>query len=325
MALIVYYLHPPAQEYLNYLSPKLLAEIRLSAEDSPNVPDDTQILIAGRPQREQLQDCLKLKKLIIPWAGIPPETRQLMLDFPDIDVHNLHHNAAPVAEMVLALLLAAAKFIVPLDQSLRSNDWRPRYRPSPALLLKGKTALILGYGAIGRQVAGHCRQLGMRILAIKRRLDAELESVDEIHPPAALHHLLPQTHALLICLPHTPETDGLIGKDELNLLPAEAVLVNVGRGSIVVEEALYQALRDGGLYAAGLDVWYNYPADERSRADTAPANFPFHELDNVVMSPHRAGATKESNYLRMDSLASMLNKAAQGEQLPNRVDVEVGY
>lgn len=325
MTLTVHYLHPPAQEFLTYLKPKLSPEIRFSADDSPNVPGDTRILIAGRPQRGQLQDCQKLRKLIIPWAGIPPETRQLMLDFPDIEVHNLHHNAAPVAEMVLALLLAAAKFIVPLDRSLRSNDWRPRYRPSPALLLKGKTALILGYGAIGRQVAGHCRQLGMRVLAIKRRLAAELESVDKIHPPAALHQLLPQSHALLICLPHTPETDGLIGKDELDLLPEEAVLVNVGRGSIVVEEALYQALRDGGLYAAGLDVWYNYPADERSRADTAPANYPFHELDNVVMSPHRAGSTKESNYLCMDSLAIMLNKAAYGEPLSNRVDVEVGY
>ena len=325
MTLNVHYFHPPAQEVLAYLNPKLLPEIRFSADANPTVPGDTQILIAGRPKREQLQDCPKIIKLIIPWAGIPAETRQLMLDYPDIDVHNLHHNAAQVAELVLALLLASAKFIIPLDRSLRSNDWRPRYRPSPALLLKGKTALILGYGAIGRQVADHCRQLGMRVLAIKRRLTAETEFVDEIHPPAALHLLLPQTNALIICLPHTPETDGLIGKDELNLLPNEAVLVNVGRGPIVAEAALYQALRDGRLYAAGLDVWYNYPADEESRADTAPANYPFHELDNVVMSPHRAGATKESNYLRMDSLASMLNKAARGEPVPNRVDVEVGY
>lgn len=325
MALNVYYLHPPAQEFLSYLEAKLSPEIKFTAGKGPIVPVDSQILIAGRPKREQLQDHPKLERLIIPWSGIPPETRQLMLDFPDISVHNLHHNAGPVAEMVLALLLAAAKFIVPMDRSLRANDWRPRYQPTPALLLKGKTALILGYGAIGRRVARLCRQLGMRVLAIKRRPTAEDGLADEIHPPADLHQLLPQTDALLICLPHTTETDGLIGQEELDLLPDKAVLVNVGRGSIVVEGALYQALRDGRLYAAGLDVWYNYPADEESRADTAPANYPFHKLDNVVMSPHRAGSTTESNFLRMDSLACQLNKAARGEPLPNRVDVEVGY
>ena len=325
MTLIVHYHHPLEQEFLDFLGSKLLPEIRFSAGDEPTIPGDTQILIAGRPQREQIQSCPKLEKLIIPWAGIPSATRQLMLDFPDIDVHNLHDNAAPVAELVLALLLAAAKFIVPLDRSLRSNDWRPRYRPSPALLLQGKTALILGYGAIGRRVAGHCRQLEMQVRAIKRRPNDGTGYLDEIHPLDDLHLLLPQTHALLICLPHTPETDGLIGRDELNLLPENAVLVNVGRGPIVVEEALYQALKDGRLYAAGLDVWYNYPANENRWADTAPANYPFHELDNVVMSPHRAGSTKESDFLSMDSLASMLNKAARGEPLPNRVDVELGY
>ncbi|MGD2047949.1 MAG: NAD(P)-dependent oxidoreductase [Chloroflexota bacterium] len=325
MALNVYYLHPPAQEFLAYLEPRLSPEIKFSAGEDQTVPVNSQILIAGRPKREQLLELPKLEKLIIPWAGIPPDTRQLMLDFPDIAVHNLHHNAAPVAEMVLALLLAAAKFIVPMDRSLRANDWRPRYWPTPALLLKDKTALILGYGAIGRRVAGLCQQLGMRVLAIKRRPTAETGPADEIHPPADLHQLLPQTDALLICLPHTPETDGLIGQDELELLPDKAVLVNVGRGSIVVEGALYQALRDGRLYAAGLDVWYNYPDDEESRADTAPANYPFHELDNVVMSPHRGGSTTESNFLRMESLACLLNKAARGEPFPNRVDIEVGY
>jgi phosphoglycerate dehydrogenase-like enzyme len=325
MALKVYYLHPPDQEFLAYLEPKLSPEIKFLAGENQTIPVDTQILIAGRPKREQLQDRPKLKKLIVPWAGIPPETRQLMLDYPEIEVHNLHHNATPVAEMVLALLLSAAKFIVPMDRALRANDWRPRYRPSPALLLKGKTALILGYGAIGRQVAGLCRQLGMRVLAIKRQTATQAGLADEIHPSADLHRLLPQANALLICLPHTPETDGLIGQDELDLLPDQSVLVNVGRGSIVAEGALYQALRDGRLYAAGLDVWYNYPADEDSRADTAPANYPFHELDNVVMSPHRAGSTTETKFLRMDDLASLLNKAVQGETVPNRVDVEVGY
>jgi phosphoglycerate dehydrogenase-like enzyme len=126
-------------------------------------------------------------------------------------------------------------------------------------------------------------------------------------------------------LPHTPETDGLIGRLELDLLPEKAVLVNVARGPIVDEPALFAALQSGRLHSAGLDVWYNYPSDETSRSHTPPANYPYHALDNVVMSPHRAGSTADSNTLRMRHLAALLNTAATEETLPNRVDVAAGY
>jgi phosphoglycerate dehydrogenase-like enzyme len=148
---------------------------------------------------------------------------------------------------------------------------------------------------------------------------------DEIHPPQALHRLLPCANALFICLPLTPATTGLIGAKELALLPPHAVLVNVARGPIVDEAALYHALRDGALHAAGLDVWYNYPPDEAARAHTPPSDYPFHELDNVVMSPHRAGGSTETELQRMAHLARLLNAAARGEEMPNRVDLQAGY
>jgi phosphoglycerate dehydrogenase-like enzyme len=103
------------------------------------------------------------------------------------------------------------------------------------------------------------------------------------------------------------------------------VLINIARGPIVDEAALYNALRGGSLYGAGLDVWYNYPADEQSRSHTAPSYHPFHELDNVVMSPHRAGGSDETERLRMAHLAELLNAAARGEPMPNRVNLQAGY
>jgi phosphoglycerate dehydrogenase-like enzyme len=103
------------------------------------------------------------------------------------------------------------------------------------------------------------------------------------------------------------------------------VLVNVGRGAIVDEAALYHALRDGTLYATGLDVWYHYPADEAARSHTPPSMYPFHKLENIVMSPHRAGGSKEMEVSRMAHLATLLNTAARGEATPNRVDVRAGY
>jgi phosphoglycerate dehydrogenase-like enzyme len=318
--------------YLRSIDPARAPEFR--AQLHPDVdlttglelptPARYHILIAGRPQREHLTASPNLQALIIPWAGLSASTRQLMLDFPHIAVHNLHHNALPVAEHTMALLLAAAKFIVPVDRALRSHDWRPRYSPNPSILLAGRTALILGYGTIGQHVARLCRGLGMEVLAIRNTPEAPQPGL-QVAPPEALHQLLPQADVLIVCLPHTPATTGLIGAEELSLLPQGAVLVNVGRGPIVDEAALYQALRQENLYAAGLDVWYNYPADEQARAHTPPSAYPFHELDNVVMSPHRAGGSAQTEALRLTHLAELLNAAARGEPMPNRVDLARGY
>jgi phosphoglycerate dehydrogenase-like enzyme len=317
---------PPAAKYLDQLHRQLDPAVHLTTGKDQPTPEDTHILIAGRPTREELAAGPELQTLIIPWAGLPPETRALLAEFPSIAAHNLHHNAGPVAEMVLTLLLSAAKLVVPFDRLLRQNDWRPRYRPSPAQSLAGKTALILGYGAIGRQAAVHCKALDMRVLATRRRpLTGPDGPADAVYPSSELGDLLPRANALLICLPHTPETDGLIGHQELMLLPEKSILVNVGRGAIVDQGALYLALQNGHLHAAGLDVWYNYPADEAGRSRTPPAVYPFRELDNVVMSPHRAGSTTESNSLRMANLASLLNAAAAGKILPNRINLAAGY
>jgi phosphoglycerate dehydrogenase-like enzyme len=326
MTLSAHLLRRYDKDTLNHLRGELSPGVTFTTGPDPPSPAEFQVLVAGRPERAHLKASPNLRALVIPWAGIPQQTVELLADFPGITVHNLHHNSVPVAEMALTLLLAAAKRVVPMDRALRTNDWTPRYGPNTTLMLEGKTALILGYGAIGRQIARLCRGLGMRVAATLRHLErAPDDSPDEIHPAEHLPELLPRADALIICLPYTVETEGLIGSEELKRLPPAAVLVNVGRGPIVDETALYHALHEGRLHAAGLDVWYNYPKDERSRVDTPPSTCPFHELDNVVMSPHRAGSTVESERLRMVHLARVLNAAARGKPLPNQVDLAAGY
>jgi phosphoglycerate dehydrogenase-like enzyme len=332
MSLPVHLLQLPyTQETIADLRSRLHPDVHLTAGLELPSPAAFRILVAGRPERDHLLASPHLEALVVPWAGIPDATRDLIRQFPHIALHNLHHNALPVAEQAIALLLAACKFVVPMDRALRAGDWTPRYRPNPSLLLQGRTALVLGYGAIGRQVARLCRGLGMEVVAVRRRATAgEAPEVDEadgvrLAGISQLHDLLPRATAVLVCLPFTPETEGLVGAAELALLPPQAVLVNVGRGPIVDEAALYHALRDGRLYAAGLDVWYNYPPDEAGRSHTPPSRYPFYELDNVVMSPHRAGGSTETERLRVIHLAEMLNAAARGDPLPNRVDVQAGY
>jgi len=320
MSLSVHLLQLPyTQDTVAELRVRLHPEVDLTAGLELPSPAGFRILVAGRPRREHLLASPHLEALVVPWAGIPDTTRDLMREFPHVTLHNLHHNALPVAEQTIALLLAACKFIVPMDRALRAHDWTPRYQPNPSLLLHGRPALVLGYGAIGRHVARLCQGLGMDVVPVRRRATAGVAGIAE------LHALLPRAGAVLVCLPLTSETEGLIGAAELALLPPDAVLVNVGRGPVVDEAALFQALRDRRLYAAGLDVWYNYPPDEAGRSHTLPSRYPFHELDNVVMSPHRAGGSTETERLRVAHLAEMLNAAARGEPLPNRVDLQAGY
>lgn len=312
---------------LQTLRVSLDTSITLLVGDQITKPHDTQILVTGFPERDYLDACPNLQALVIPFAGFPERTRRLMLEFPQIAVYNLHYNAAPTAEMALALLLATAKFIVPIDRTFRTHDWSPRYEPDQSIILAGKTALILGFGHIGQRVSHYCQALEMEVMAVRRQPDLDILPGLQaaVHPPGKLPELLPQADVLIITLPFTPETDGLIGAKELALLPQNALLVNVGRGRIVDQAALYQALTDGTILAAGLDVWYNYPSEPGTRQNTPPADFPFHELDNVVMSPHRGGDSTASETLRMTHLAALLNALERGEPVLNQVDVQAGY
>jgi len=326
VTLSVYYPGLEEGEGAQSLRRELHPELQLSIGQEIPQPAVYEILVAGRPTRSQLDASPELRTLIIPWAGIPPETMEKIADHPDLAVHNLHYNAAETAEMALALLLAAAKSIVPMDRKIREGDWRPRYGPNPSLLLEGRTALILGFGAIGRRVAGMCRALGMNVLAVRRHAGKGDDGGKvEAHAPQSLHKLLPRAQILMLCLPLTPETTGLIGEKELGLLPREALLVNVGRGLVVEEDALFAALESGSLAGAGLDVWYEYPRDEASREKTFPSARAFHTLDNVVMSPHRAGGSRQRMLRRLQALAELLNAAALGEPMPNKVAIDLGY
>lgn len=286
-----------------------------------NVADDVEVLVLGRPSAGQLDAASSLKALVVPYAGIPRSTLALLIERPHIAVYNLHHNAQLVAEMACALVLSAAKWIVPMDRALRSGDWRPRYEPAPALVLSEERALILGYGAIGRALEPMLRGLGMDVRAIRRHPDPE---APHVFAPEHLYEQLKACRVLVLALPSTEETRGWLGAYELNMLPKGSVLVNVARADIVDEDALFEALSSGHLRAAALDVWYRYPGSEAERSNCEPATRPFHTLPNVVMSPHRAGHSDVTEKRRAEALCALLEALASGAQ-PRPVDLGLGY
>jgi phosphoglycerate dehydrogenase-like enzyme len=323
----VHMAHPPLQEALEKLRARLRPEISLSL--GPDVPDDeVEILVQGRVSASCLETFPVLRAIIVPYAGVPKQTREVLLELrPELPVYNLHHNAVATAELAMALFLAAAKSLLPVDRRFRAHDWRTRYDGAHTLLLEGRTAVVLGHGAIGSRIARACRGLGMRVHAVRRGDAPPTEDGIEVHRNTALPQLLPRADALFIAVPLTEETEGMIGTSQIAQLPSSCVLVNIARGPIVDEQALYESLRDGRLAAAGLDVWYAYPPSQEARANTPPSRFPFHTLENVVMSPPRGGAfwLRELEQLRMDDLARVLNALARGESPPQRVDLAAGY
>ena len=327
--------------------------VDVSAGDA--VPVDAEILIIDprqlmNPSWRRDQDLAalpSLRALVMPYAGILPEhlveLRGLLGDGrlgSSVMLHNLHHNAPMTAEMGVALLLAAAKRLVPADRRLRQGDWRPRglpfpgatdiEPPMPMLLLEGRTALVLGFGALGSRVARVLLALGMNVLATRRTAPkggARSAEGIVVHPADALPQLLPQADVLMVCVPSTAETRQLIGEAELALLPDQAIVVNVGRGEVLEERALYEALRSGKLHGAGIDVWYSYPKSYGETSRTPPSSMPFGELDSVVLSPHRGGGIGilDTELLRMRHLGEMLRVAALGQPMPNAWNFDKGY
>ena len=311
-------------ESIKALKKKLDPQIELTYGTKATISADYHVIVGGRLDKHHLTASPLLRTVVIPWSGLPQGMRLLLLDYPHLAVHNLHYNATSTAEMAVTLMVSAAKDVVRIDRSFREDNWGLRYLPSNATILKGKTALILGYGAIGREIATMCSGFQMQIVAIRRQAAGMQSNSTELHDISELEELLPRANVLFISLPYTPETKDMIGSKELSLLPDGAIIVNIARGRIVDEKALYQELKIGRL-RAGLDVWYNYPEEASPKTESPPSKYPFRELDNVVMTPHLAGHTKDTEELLVEALAALLNLAATGESLPNVVDPKRGY
>lgn len=263
--------------------------IRLTRGPTTELPPEATVLIGSRITPELLRARPALGTIIVPWAGIP----QLLLDAirdsgrGDLQVQNIHHNAISAAETAIGLLLAASRGIASLDVDLRKHDWRQRYEPRGSLRLHGSRAVILGRGAIGSRIQSALLGLGMTVRMLGRPAKRNRWCSQDLAAQVR------DATALLIAVPAGPDTDGVVDASVLDAMPG-GIVVNVGRGSVLDEDAVYARLADRRLFAAGIDVWWQVPAEEDARANTPPSRHPFHQLDNVVMTPHVGGGLGET-------------------------------
>lgn len=281
------------------------------------------VLVDGNPS-EALLDAAGLEHVIVPYVGINSGLRERVLARPRLNLYNSHFNDAYVAQHAVALLLAVANRLVPADRALRRGDWTQAGSARPeSLFLEDKMCLLLGYGAIGRAIETRVRGLGMQVSALRRQPDSASPTL-RVYGPDELEAALAQADVVMLSLPSTPSTKGLLDAQAIGAMKRSSILVNVGRGDVVDQQALYDALERGQLFGAGLDVWWTYPKDKAGRRSTLPADLPFHDLENVVMSPHRANEVQGWEEASFRDVAATLNALARGESR-NRVDPEAGY
>ena len=226
-------------------------------------------------------------------------------------VCNVYGHERGVAEQAFLHLLALHKGLFRLDAALRKGDWMPEQPYLPEMI--GHHLLVLGAGEIGRELVRWGRFLGMEVTVLTRR-----PAKDRIGP--GLRHLggldelprhLPHADFVVIAIPAAAGTVDLIAAHEFNLMKPTACLVNVGRGPVVNEQALYDALRSRRIRGAGLDVWYQYPSAPGQIQ--LPGKLPFHELDNIIMTPHKP--TAETMKYRWRAIAGNIARLARGESL----------
>jgi phosphoglycerate dehydrogenase-like enzyme len=232
---------------------------------------------------------------------------------PGCTLCNLFGHEQAMAEWVLMAMLALSRRLLTYDRRLREGDWASGLPWE--LELSGRIVATIGYGHIGRRVAELARALGMAVVAATR--SPSPERADGLRRLVAFDELgsvMEEADFAVVAVPSTPETRGLVGPPELERLGPDGFLVNVARGDVVEERALYEALRDGTIAGAAIDVWYRYP---RGGAATLPADHPFHELDNVLMAPHVSGRTTGTQERRAAFLAEQLGRLEAGRPLEN--------
>jgi phosphoglycerate dehydrogenase-like enzyme len=238
-------------------------------------------------------------------------------------VCNAFGHTSAIAEYALMTMLMWTHRWKAVEESFRAGSWKysgSLYGPLRDEL-NVKTVGILGYGQMGKAIASRCRAVGSRVVTCSRTPPPDGEA-DQSFNLAQLDEFLGLCDFVVVCIAQVPATTGLIDASRLRRMKRDAVLVNVARGPVVAEQDLYEALTGGTIAGAVIDVWWQYPTpDEPQRRGS---RFPFHTLDNVMMTPHSSGWTEQMMDRRWDMIIANLGALWRGEPLRNVVRAAVG-
>jgi len=248
--------------------------------DTAEAVSDAEIIIEHRMPQEFFERASALQWVQSLSAGVDRydletlEDRNVMLT----NISGVH--AQPIAEHVLSLMLAFERDLKRIINQQSAVQWR-RF---PAGELANHTVGIVGAGEIGGRIAEITSAVGMSVIGTKRDTSTYNEAVDEIYPPEELHTVLGASDYVVLAVPLTGETEGLIGPTQFSSMKADAVLINIARGKIIDQDELITRLQEGYLGGAALDV---------TEPEPLPGDSPLWTMDNVILSPHMAGGSPE--------------------------------
>ena len=280
---------------------------------------DADVFVGGRFTAELAAVAEKLRLVHVVGAGTD------RVDFAALSdsalVANTFHHERSIAEYVLSAAIMLRRGFLDQDRALRRGEWATAvYDDAIAQppTLRGARVGFVGFGHIGQCAWEAFRGLGAEGAAVtgSGRVDAVAHELRWAGDVSRLQELLTESDVVVLSAPLTPATEAMIGAAQLRALGPDGVLINVGRGPLVEERALFDALRDRVIRAAALDVWYRYPGPD---GQTAPSELPFAELTNVLMTPHSSGVTADTFTGRAADVAANIGRLARGETLQNVV------
>lgn len=280
---------------------------------------DTDVMIGWSIKPQQFREAQQLRWIHSPAAGV----HQLM--FPElissrvVVTNSRVIQGVVVAEHAIAMVLALAKRI---PQSVRyqlrkewaqEKLWHEYPRPRE---VAGATVVVVGMGAIGREFTTRAKALGMRVLAVRESTANGTGGADAVFGPDQLDEALPQADYVLLCTPVTPATTGIMNRSRLEKMKPDAYLLNVGRGPLIDDAALVEALQGRRIGGAALDVFVEEPL---------PVESPYWSLDNLLITPHTAAVTDKLWDRHYDLIVENMNRYLEGRQLLYEVDKRKGY
>jgi len=216
-----------------------------------------------------------------------------------------------IAAHIMAFVLAFARGLHHYFPLQMRHEWAPDPLDTGVVHLPESTALIVGVGGIGAEAARLCAAFGMRVIGVDARRGDLPEGVAEMHPPEALDEQLPRGDFVILTIPHTPETEGLMNAARFGLMKPSAFFINIGRGKTTRLKDLVDALRGGRIAGAALDVFEEEPL---------PADHPLWSAPNVLLTPHTAGYGPYLDDRRLAVIVDNARRFLRGEPLVNVVD-----
>ena len=285
----------------------------------PQELPDTDIFVGYSLRAEQLTAARKLKWIHSTAAGVAQLMYPELRDSGIVVTNPSGIFSVPMAEHTMGLLLALARNF---PDSVRQQDlahWSQQElwdKPQHLTELNGQVLLIVGFGSIGREVAKRARAFDMRVWGVTRSGKGDLTYAEKILAVKDLHEALPEADFVLIAAPETAETRHLIGAEQIAKMRRGARLINVGRGSLLDETALIQALKSGALGGAALDV---------TRVEPLSAESSLWKTPNLMITPHTSGVSDRLWHRQTAILMELLERWFDGRELFNLVDFARGY